>query len=43
MNSKLHMEIQGLVNERGQSDLEKNKSCSTYNSPFQNFLQSYSN
>ena len=25
MNSKLHMEIQGLVNEHGQSDLEKNR------------------
>ena len=25
MNSKLHTEIQGLVNEHGQSDLEKNR------------------
>ena len=43
MNSKLHMEIQGPVNENGQGDLEKEQSCSTYTSPFPNFLQSYSN
>lgn len=29
MNSKLHMEIQGPVNENGQSDLEKEQSGST--------------
>ena len=29
MNSKLHMEIQGPVNENGQGDLEKEQSCST--------------
>ena len=38
MNSKLHMEIQGPVNENGQGDLEKEQSCSTYTSPFPNFL-----